>query len=235
MTPASDKTRASAQFTPQKAFDPNSVQDVLTMSESSSVRCKARAQPLRKPTLSKVQLETLPRRLRTRKLPVTQPAKKGDGTFAKPTKLPSKTQSSQNQSESTKTPSRSGWSKQEDITIFNFVIKHGAKKWSEVAQLLGNDRQGKQIRERWHNFLNPLIKKSDWTREEEWILFLLHRASPNKWADMAKIIEGRTDNTIKNHWNSAMKRKTPEMTFALETFVKKVAPVRFEEKQKENA
>ena len=53
-----------------------------------------------------------------------------------------------------------------------------------------------------------MIKRSSqWTREEEWILFLLNRDQANKWADIANVLEGRTDNTIKNHWNSSMKKR----------------------------
>jgi len=56
-----------------------------------------------------------------------------------------------------------------------------------------------------------MIKRNaSWTREEEWILFLLNRVKSNKWADIANILEGRTDNTIKNHWNSSMKRRIKE-------------------------
>lgn len=57
-----------------------------------------------------------------------------------------------------------------------------------------------------------MIKRQEnWTPEEEWILFLLNRALENKWADIAKFLEGRTDNTIKNHWNSTMKKRIPEL------------------------
>jgi len=55
-------------------------------------------------------------------------------------------------------------------------------------------------------------RQAIWTDSEEWILYLLNRDSANKWADIAKFLEGRTDNTIKNHWNSSMKKRINEIT-----------------------
>lgn len=69
------------------------------------------------------------------------------------------------------------------------------------------DRVGKQCRERWHNHLNPQIKKSDWNEKEEWLLYIAHQSFGNRWADISGHITGRTDNTIKNHWNSSMRKK----------------------------
>ena len=70
--------------------------------------------------------------------------------------------------------------------------------------------------------MNPNIKRSTpWTREEEWILYLQNRDEANQWAVITKMLEGRTDNGIKNHWNSSMKKKIKDLQQDFETLFKK--------------
>ena len=106
---------------------------------------------------------------------------------------------------------RDPWDKKEDEAIIELVNKHGTTNWTIIANELAliyksKQRNGKQCRERWHNHLDPIVNKDNWTEEEENMLFNKHLEYGNKWSEISKYLPGRTDNSIKNHFYSKLRK-----------------------------
>ena len=106
---------------------------------------------------------------------------------------------------------RAPWNKKEDEAIIELVNKYGTSNWTIIANEMAlmyksKHRNGKQCRERWHNHLDPIVNKNNWTEEEENILFNKHLEYGNKWSDISKYLPGRTDNSIKNHFYSKLRK-----------------------------
>jgi hypothetical protein len=98
------------------------------------------------------------------------------------------------------------WTSEEDDLLRQAVAFIGAKKWSLISKYM-KGRIGKQCRERWHNHLNPGINKDAWTLEEDKCIWESVQRHGKKWAVIALELAGRTDNQIKNRYNSSLRPK----------------------------
>ncbi|CAI0542259.1 unnamed protein product [Linum tenue] len=98
------------------------------------------------------------------------------------------------------------WTSAEDAILMEYVTTHGEGNWNAVQKHSGLSRCGKSCRLRWANHLRPDLKKGAFSPEEERLIIELHAKMGNKWARMAAELPGRTDNEIKNYWNTRIKR-----------------------------
>ncbi|XP_058722805.1 transcription factor MYB63-like [Vicia villosa] len=102
---------------------------------------------------------------------------------------------------------RGPWSPAEDLKLIAFVQKFGHENWRSLPKQAGLQRCGKSCRLRWINYLRPDLKRGNFTVDEEETIIKLHKALGNKWSKIASYMPGRTDNEIKNVWNTHLKKK----------------------------
>ncbi|CAN1751849.1 Transcription factor LAF1 [Linum perenne] len=99
------------------------------------------------------------------------------------------------------------WSPEEDHRLRTYIVKYGHGCWTTVPINAGLERNGKSCRLRWINYLRPGLKRGLFSAHEEDTIVTLHRLLGNKWSQIAQNLPGRTDNEIKNHWHSYLKKK----------------------------
>ncbi|KAF7133537.1 hypothetical protein RHSIM_Rhsim09G0098900 [Rhododendron simsii] len=106
---------------------------------------------------------------------------------------------------------KGAWSKQEDQKLVDYIRRHGEGCWRTLPQAAGLLRCGKSCRLRWINYLRPDLKRGKFAEDEEDLIIKLHALLGNRWSLIAGRLPGRTDNEVKNYWNSHLRRKLMNM------------------------
>ncbi|KAI3739971.1 hypothetical protein L2E82_30385 [Cichorium intybus] len=99
------------------------------------------------------------------------------------------------------------WSPEEDEKLMNYMLRNGQGCWTDIARNAGLQRCGKSCRLRWINYLRPDLKRGAFSPQEEQLIVHLHSILGNRWSQIAARLPGRTDNEIKNFWNSTIKKR----------------------------
>ncbi|CAN8246774.1 unnamed protein product [Cochlearia groenlandica] len=102
---------------------------------------------------------------------------------------------------------KGAWTKDEDQRLVDYIRSHGEGSWRSLPNSAGLLRCGKSCRLRWINYLRPDLKRGNFSVEEDQVIIKLHSLLGNKWSLIAGKLPGRTDNEIKNYWNTHIKRK----------------------------
>ncbi|MBA0762500.1 hypothetical protein Gotri_012101 [Gossypium trilobum] len=104
------------------------------------------------------------------------------------------------------------WSPEEDEKLMKYMLSNGQGCWSDIARNAGLQRCGKSCRLRWINYLRPDLKRGAFCPQEEDLIIHLHSILGNRWSQIAARLPGRTDNEIKNFWNSTLKKRLKTTT-----------------------
>ncbi|XP_057873613.2 transcription factor WER isoform X2 [Cryptomeria japonica] len=102
---------------------------------------------------------------------------------------------------------RKTWSREEDSLLIQYITTHGEGNWASLPAKAGLKRRGKSCRLRWFNYLHPNIKRGNFSGDEDELIIRLHRLLGNRWSLIAKRLPGRTDNDVKNYWNTHLCKK----------------------------
>ncbi|KAH9302243.1 hypothetical protein KI387_013826 [Taxus chinensis] len=104
------------------------------------------------------------------------------------------------------------WTSEEDFLLIKYIHAHGVGKWRSLPKNAGLNRCGKSCRFRWMNYLRPGIKRGDFSAEEEELIIRLHSLLGNRWSLIARRMPGRTDNEVKNYWNTHLRKRFKQST-----------------------
>jgi len=122
---------------------------------------------------------------------------------------------------------QTAWNALEEEKLVSLVHQLGTKKWSKIAKRMNAEfygckevRKGKDCRERWHNHLNPDLNsigylESEWTQKEDLIILTQRQKLGNKWSQISKLLKGRTENAVKNRYNSLLRKAKKELPMEL--------------------
>ncbi|KAL6577783.1 hypothetical protein OROMI_010111 [Orobanche minor] len=103
------------------------------------------------------------------------------------------------------------WTREEDQKLLAYIEEHGHGSWRALPARAGLQRCGKSCRLRWTNYLRPDIKRGKFSCQEEKTIIRLHALLGNRWSAIATHLPKRTDNEIKNYWNTRLKKRLTRM------------------------
>ncbi|KZV16876.1 hypothetical protein F511_21085 [Dorcoceras hygrometricum] len=106
---------------------------------------------------------------------------------------------------------RGPWTVEEDLTLMNYIARHGEGRWNSLSRCAGLNRTGKSCRLRWLNYLRPDVRRGNITLEEQLLILELHSRWGNRWSKIAQHLPGRTDNEIKNYWRTRVQKHAKQL------------------------